>query len=81
MSWDDNRTDMAHCTWCSWDMYKKDAIDMMHADCKVKNDRRHELRQTLAPVLEALNLRPDYENLLTDLCLRIEKALDKEQTS
>jgi len=81
MSWDNPKTDMAHCTWCSWDLYKKDAVEMMHADCKVKATRRHELRQTLAPVLEALGLRPDRENLLTDICLRIEKALDEEQTS
>lgn len=81
MSWDNPKTDMAHCTWCSWDLYKKDAVELMHADCKVKAERRAKLRADLAPVLEALGLRPDAENLLTDICLRIEKALDEEQTS
>ena len=80
MSWDDPRTDMAHCTWCSWDLYKKDAIDMMHADCVIKAKRRHLLRAELTLVLIELYLRPDAENLLTDLCLRIEKALDEEQS-
>ena len=81
MSWDDNRTDMAHCTWCSWDLYKKDAVDLMHADCAVKAARRQTLRAMLAPVLIEQGLRPDRENLLTDICLRIEKALDEEQST
>jgi hypothetical protein len=81
MSWDDDRTDMAHCTWCSWDLYKKDAIDMMHADCVIKANRRASLRDMLCPMLIELGLRPDAQNLLTDMCLRIEKALDEEQST
>jgi len=81
MSWEDPRSDMGHCRWCSWDLYKKDAVEMMHADCVVKADRRHAMRATLAPVLIEMGLRPDAQNLLTDMCLRIEKALDEEQSS
>lgn len=80
MSWDDPSTDMAHCAYCGWDLYKKDAVDLMHPDCVIKCTRRHKLRDSLTPMLSRLDLRPDFQNLLTDLCLRIEKALDKEQT-
>lgn len=78
MSWDDPRTDMAHCTWCSWDLYKDNAVDHMHADCKVKADRRGELREALIPALIELGVTaPDRNNLLTDICRRIEKEQDK----
>jgi hypothetical protein len=35
----------------------------------------------LCPMLIELGLRPDAQNLLTDMCLRIEKALDEEQST
>ncbi len=74
MSWDDPKTDMAHCTWCSWDLYKGDAMDMMHQWCKVKADRRNTLREALIPTLIELGITaPDRNNLLTDICRRIEK--------
>ncbi len=74
MSWDDPKTDMAHCTWCSWDLYKGDATDMMHQWCKVKADRRNTLREALIPTLIELGITaPDRNNLLTDICRRIEK--------
>lgn len=80
MSWDDPSTDMAHCQWCSWDLYKKDAVDCMHADCAVKAERRNSLRETLIPVLIELGVRPDFNNLLTDTCRLIEKQLDEEHS-
>lgn len=80
MSWDDPSTDMAHCRWCGWDLYKKDAVDYMHAKCVAKNNRRRTLREALIPVLiESGAKQPDRGNLLTELCLRIEAALDEEQ--
>lgn len=78
MSWDDPKTDMAHCTWCSWDLYKDNAVDHMHADCKVKADRRTTLREALIPALIELGVTaPDRNNLLTDICRLIEKEHDK----
>ena len=74
MSWDDPTTDMAHCTWCSWDLYKDNAVDGMHADCKVKAQQRAKLLDLLRPVLHKLGIeKVNYNNLLTDLCRRIEK--------
>ncbi len=78
MSWDDPRTDMAHCEWCSWDLYKKDAVDGMHPDCQWKAERRATLRKALIPVMIELGITaPDRNNLLTDVCLRIEKGFDE----
>ena len=79
MSWDDPTTDMAHCTWCSWDIMKADGP--MHRECVIKAERRDALRARVRPILIAVGLKPDYHNLLTDLCRRIETALDKEQKS
>lgn len=79
MSWDDPSTDMAHCTWCSWDLYKKDATeDHMHPECRVKWERRKQLREELIPALIELGVTaPDRNNLLTDICRRIEKEQSK----
>ncbi len=80
MSWDDPTTDMAHCAWCSWDLRKCDAIDLMHSECVIKAKRRGAIRNRIRPTLIALGLsRPDFHNLLTDICRRIETAMDKEQ--
>ena len=79
MSWDDPRTDMAHCTWCSWDIMKADGP--MHTECAIKSKRRDALRNRIRPQLIAVGLpKPDFHNLLTDICRRIEKAMDEEQT-
>lgn len=79
MSWDDPTTDMAHCQWCSWDLYKADAVDHMHLDCAIKAEQRNKLRETLIPVLIELGVTaPDRNNLLTDICRRIEKEHDND---
>lgn len=79
MSWDDPSTDMAHCAWCSWDLMKADAgADHMHPECRVKWERRKELREELIPALIELGVTaPDRNNLLTDICRRIEKEQGK----
>ena len=50
MSWDDPKTDMAHCSYCSWDLYKANAVDGMHAECaaklKAKQDEKKEQRKS-----------------------------------
>lgn len=80
MSWADPKTDMAHCAWCQWDLYKDQAIDGMHPACVHKARRRDALRKRIRPQLIALGLsKPDRANLLTDICRRIETAMDEEQ--
>jgi len=75
---DNPKTDMTHCEWCSWDLYKKDAVDGMHADCVWRSNRRATLREHLIPVLIELGVTaPDRNNLLTDVCLRIERGFNE----
>lgn len=79
MSWEDSKTDMAHCAWCSWDLFKWRAIKGMHPECVPKAERRNQLRAALKPVLTDLGIeRVDFNNLLTDICRRIEQELDSE---
>lgn len=71
-------TDMGHCEWCSWDLYLADAVDGMHPKCKWRATRRASLRETLIPALIEMGITaPDRHNLLTDVCLRIEKGFDE----
>lgn len=71
-------TDMGHCEWCSWDLYLADAVDGMHADCVWRSNRRAVLREHLIPVLIELGITaPDRNNLLTDVCLRIERGFNE----
>jgi len=78
MSWDDPRTDMAHCGWCEWDLYKDQAIDGMHPKCVPIAERRMALRKAIKPVLADAGIeRPDHNHLLRDICRLIEKELDK----
>jgi len=68
---------MAHCAWCGYDLYKKDAVELMHAECVPKRDRRRDLEEVMLLVVRLQGIdTPRRNNLLTDLCFRIEKALD-----
>ena len=80
MSWEDPSTDMAHCHWCSWDLYKDQAIDGMHLDCAIKAERREKLRRLIKPILLEQGIdRPDENHLLRDICRLIEKRLDEKE--
>lgn len=80
MSWDDPSTDMAHCEWCSWDLYKDQAVDGMHPKCVAKAELRDKLRKRVRPVLAELGIdKPDHNHLLRDICRLIETQLEKEQ--
>ena len=75
-------TDMGHCEWCSWDLYLADAVDGMHPDCVNKAARRNTIRRELIPIMIRVGITaPDRNNLLTDICRRIETVIDEEQTS
>lgn len=74
-------TDMGHCEWCSWDLYLDQAVDGMHPECVTRAERRNTMRTLFIPMLISMGITaPDRNNLLTDICLRIEKSIDEEQS-
>ena len=52
--------------------------DHMHPECRVKWERRKQLREELIPALIEMGITaPDRNNLLTDICRLIEKEQSK----
>jgi hypothetical protein len=63
----------AYCPWCQWDSPNGE----LHPECKIKWDRRADLEKLVKPMLAEVGIdKPYFHNLLTDLCLRIERRLD-----
>lgn len=73
-------TDMGHCEWCSWDLYLADAVDGMHPECVAKAERRATMRTLFIPMLISMGITaPDRNNLLTDICRKLEAVLDEQE--
>ena len=64
-------TGQEYCPWCQWDSPGAKT----HPECQIKWDQRVKLEKLIKPALEELGINPHRDNLLVDLCRRIENQL------